>query len=66
MADAQNRKQWQMGAVFTVAIANSFRSSQSALKIYDFPYCGELKTELRQATTAECKAFAQSWNEKLF
>ena len=63
MAEAQNRKQWRMGATFTVAVANSFRSSKTALKISDFPYCNELKPELRIATPEECKVFAASWNQ---
>ena len=63
MAEARNRQLWRMGATFTVAIANSFRTAKSALRLTDFPYCRELSPIVREATPAECKAFAAAWNQ---
>lgn len=61
MAEGRRKAEWYRTAFATCAIANTWRGSRSALKIENFPYCHCQQSQIRMATRAECKAFAENF-----
>ena len=59
MAEGRRKQEWHRTAFATCAIANTWRGTRSALKVENFPYCQ--KPQMRKATHAECKAFAENF-----
>ena len=60
MAQGRRKEEWYRTAFATCAIANSFRSKRTAIKLGNFPYC-QTEEKIRMATKTECKTFAENF-----